>query len=251
MDIDTRRANVKKWATIGLVGLTGLIVAPVIFLAIKGLIGLVIAGVVGLGVVTFTPWVTMKFANWKVRAIMAEAKENPIETMVNLLSAKQIAFKEFQINVTTAVTARNNFKSKIEAFAVKYPARAPEFKTQLSRMTDLVERKKKALNDAEHMLEEGHNKLEEMKAYWEMSQAAQAANKAAGMDTGDQFERLKADTAVDAVFESMNRAFAELEVAASLDVDADDKQAQPVAQLAHSDPVVLNVSVQETAKVRS
>jgi hypothetical protein len=54
-----------------------------------------------------------------------------------------------------------------------------------------------------------------------MSQAAQAANAAAGMDTGDQFERLKADTACDAVFESMNRAFAELEVAASLAVDDD------------------------------
>jgi hypothetical protein len=130
----------------------------------------------------------------------------------------------------------------------KYPARAPEFKTQLVRMTDLVERKKKALNDAEHMLEEGHNKLEEMKAYWEMSQAAQAANKAAGMDTGDQFEKLKSDTAVDAVFESMNRAFAELEVAAALDVDESDKPAQAVAQLANNKSEVIDVVV-NTQKV--
>jgi hypothetical protein len=228
--------------------LVGLIVSPIIFLAIQGLVGLVIAGVVGLSIVTFTPWMTMKFANWKVRAIMSEAKENPIETMINLLAAKQIAFKEFQVNVTTAVTARNNFKSKIETFAAKYPARAPEFKTQLVRMTDLVERKKKALNDAEHMLEEGHNKLEEMKAYWEMSQAAQAANKAAGMDTGDQFEKLKSDTAVDAVFESMNRAFAELEVAAALDVDESDKPAQAVAQLANNKSEVIDVVV-NTQKV--
>ena len=249
MDIEEQRAKVKKWASVGLIGLIGLIVAPVIFLAIQGLIGLAIAGVVCLSLVTFTPWVTMKFANWKVRAIMSEAKENPIETMINLLAAKQIAFKEFQVNVTTAVTARNNFKSKIETFAAKYPARAPEFKTQLVRMTDLVERKKKALNDAEHMLEEGQNKLDEMKAYWEMSQAAQAANKAAGMDTGDQFEKLKSDTAVDAVFESMNRAFAELEVAAALDVDADDKPAVVVAQLSNGEPVVLDVQIRETQKV--
>ena len=249
MDIDAKRERVKKWATVGLIGLVGLIVSPVIFLAIQGLVGLIVAGVVGLAVVTFTPWATMKFANWKVKAIMSEAKENPIETMINLLAAKQVAFKEFQINVTTAVTARNNFKNKIEAFAVKYPARAPEFKTQLTRMTDLVERKKKALNDAEHMLDEGQNRLDEMKAYWEMSQAAQAANKAAGMDTGDQFERLKSDTAVDAVFESMNRAFAELEVAASLDVNADDKPAQPVAQLGVSEPIVIDVPVRETQKV--
>jgi hypothetical protein len=248
MDTEAQRAKVKKWATIGLVGLVGLIVSPIIFLAIQGLVGLVIAGVVGLSIVTFTPWMTMKFANWKVRAIMSEAKENPIETMINLLAAKQIAFKEFQVNVTTAVTARNSFKSKIETFAAKYPARAPEFKTQLVRMTDLVERKKKALNDAEHMLQEGQNKLEEMKAYWDMSQAAQAANKAAGMDTGDQFERLKSDTAVDAVFESMNRAFAELEVAAALDVDSDDRPVQSVAQLTNNKSDVIDVVV-NTQKV--
>jgi hypothetical protein len=248
MDTEAQRARVKKWATIGLVGLVGLIVSPIIFLAIQGLVGLVIAGVVGLSIVTFTPWMTMKFANWKVQAIIYEAKENPIETMINLLAAKQIAFKEFQVNVTTAVTARNNFKSKIETFAAKYPARAPEFKTQLVRMTDLVERKKKALNDAEHMLEEGHTKLEEMKAYWDMSQAAQAANKAAGMDTGDQFERLKSDTAVDAVFESMNRAFAELEVAAALDVDSDDRPVQSVAQLTNNKSDVIDVVV-NTQKV--
>ena len=100
------------------------------------------------------------------------------------------------------------------------------------------------------MLEEGHNKLDEMKAYWDMSQAAQDANKAAGMDTGDQFERLKADTAVDAVFESMNRAFAELEVAAALDVNSDDKPDSSVAQLGVSEPVVLNVSARETQKVK-
>ena len=39
----------------------------------------------------------------------------------------------------------------------------------------------------------------------------------AGMDTGDLYEKLKADTAVDAVFDSMNKAFAQLEVAAALD----------------------------------
>jgi hypothetical protein len=37
------------------------------------------------------------------------------------------------------------------------------------------------------------------------------------MDTGDLYEKLKADTAVDAVFESMNKAFAQLEVEAALD----------------------------------
>jgi ribosome-binding protein aMBF1 (putative translation factor) len=217
MDITTRKAKIQKWATVGLIGLAGLIVSPIVFLAIKGLVGLAIAAVLGLAIVTFTPWVSMKFANWRVKAIMHEAGENPIETMINLLVAKREAFETFKENVTNAVTARDSFKQKCQEFAKKYPARANEFNQQLANMTELVERKKQALADAQQTLEVGQHKLEEMKAYWDMSQAAQEANRAAGMDTGDLYEKLKADTAVDAVFESMNKAFAQLEVAAALD----------------------------------
>jgi hypothetical protein len=116
-------------------------------------------------------------------------------------------------------------------------------------MTDLVARKKTALAEAKKSLEDGDLKLEEMKAYWEMSKDAIEANRAAGMDTGDAFEKLKADTACDAVFESMNAAFAQLEVAAALEDDpVDEPTAQP-AQLGHSEPAVLNVQVRETQKV--
>lgn len=217
MDINERKARIQKWATVGLIGLIGLIVSPFIYMAITGLIGLAIAAGVGLTIVTFTPYVSMKLANWRVKAIMHEAGENPIETMVNLLAAKKQAFNVFKENVETAVTARDTFKTKCVAFAKKYPERADEFNKQLHMMTTLVERKKDALTDAMLSLQEGQIKLEEMKAYWDMSQAAQAANMAAGMDTGDLYEKLKADTAVDAVFTSMNRAFAQLEVAAALD----------------------------------
>lgn len=236
-----------KWG-VGL--LAALIVSPIIFMVVKGLVGLAVAAVVGLAIIHGAPWLSMKFANWKIKGIRAEARENPIETMINLLAAKQEAFLVFRENVTAAVTARDTFKTKIEAFAKKYPARAPEFQTQLERMTDLVQRKKSALQDAKQSLEDGQIKLEEMQAYWEMSQAAQAANAAAGMDTGDQFERLKADTACDAVFESMNRAFAELEVAASLAVEEETSVANKTT-LGYNEPVVIemsNTQVKETVR---
>lgn len=217
MNFAERKEKIRKWTSLGLVLLAGLIVSPVIFLAIKGIIGLAIAGVVGLSVVTFAPVLGMKFANMRVKAIMAEASENPIETMINLLTAKKQAYVTFRENVETAATAEKEFGMKCARFAQKYPARASEFNTQLSAMRTLVQRKFKALSEAKTSIELAEDKLVEMQAYWEMSQAAQAANKAAGMETGDLYEKLKADTAVDAVFESVNRAFAQLEVAAALD----------------------------------
>ena len=241
-----KKEKYERWAKVGLVGLAGLIVSPVIFLAIQGIIGLAIALVVGLAIVTFAPWASMKFANWKVKAIVSESKENPIETMVNLLAAKEVAFKTFESTVTNAVTARDDFKVKCDQFAKKYPARADEFKRQLTIMSSLVERKKAALREAQTSLELGRYKLDEMRAYWEMSQAAQAANAAAGMDTGDLYEKLKADTAADSVFSSMNRAFAQLEVAAALDVTNDSsQQSLPLPER----PDILSMSVIPQQKV--
>ena len=231
MNLTERKEKIRKWATVGLIGVTGLVVSPVIFLAIQGLVGLVIAAIAGLTIVTFAPWVTMKFANWRVKAITAEAGENPIETMVNLLAAKREAFDRFRTEVETAVVAKKEFTVKCSQFAKQYPHRAEEFTKQLAAMSDLVERKIRALQDAKDTLAEGENKLTEMRAYWDMSQAAQAANKAAGMDTGDIFEKLKADTAVDAVFESMNKAFAQLEVAAALDNNSEKLEYSPATPL--------------------
>jgi hypothetical protein len=255
-----KRDKLKKWATIIGLGVVGLVVAPIIFLTIKGLIGLAIAGAIGFTLVTLAPWFALKVANWKYRLIDAEkvshiksvtdaAAENPIETMISLLAAKRVAFETFEQNVITATAARDTFKGKVEKFTQKYPARAPEFQAQLARMVDLVKKKKEALKAAQKSLEDGSLKLEEMQAYWEMSKDAIELNKAAGMDTGDAFEKLKSDTACDAVFESMNLAFAQLEVAAALDVDTVDAATPAPAQLSNSEPVVMEVPVRSTQKV--
>lgn len=255
--LEEKKKSLKKWATIGGMGVA-IVLSPILFLLMASGIGLIIAAAIGFVAIQLAPWFALKVANWKyrledaekvshIKKVTAAAEANPIETLTALLAAKNKAFLVFKAAVEQAVTARSNFKTKVEKFKLKYPARAAEFEAQLARMTDLVERKKRALNEAQQSLEDGAMKLEEMKAYYEMSKDAIEANRAAGMDTGDAFEKLKADTACDAVFESMNAAFAQLEVASALDVDEVAQPAPATAQLGHSEPVVLDV---QTSKVR-
>jgi hypothetical protein len=232
--IEQKRATYDKVVKVGLVALGALIISPIIFMVVQGLIGLAIAGAVGLIVVNLAPILSMKFANWKVKGIIAEARENPIETMVNLLSAKKAAFREFKAMVENAVVGEKTFESKCSQFARQYPARAAEFDQQLVAIKQAVERKKLALREAQTQLVEGENKLTEMRAYFEMAEALNAANKATGMDTGDIYERLKADTACDAVFESMNRAFANLEVESALNTPALENNPSPVLNVVSS-----------------
>lgn len=259
-DIEAKKNKFKRNATIAAIGATGLLVAPVILVAIGGLVGLAVAGAVGFTIVTLAPVFVTKVANAKYRMLDAEkvshikkvgaaAAENPIETLTALLMAKKVAFEDFRVAVEKAISARENFKTKVAKFKEKWPQRAAEFEIQLQRITERVEQKKAALKEAQRSLEEGDLKLEEMKAYYEMSKDLIEANLAAGMDTGDAFERLKSDTAVDAVFESMNLAFAQLEVASALEIDEVAQPAAPAAQLGHSEPVVLDVEIQQPAVV--
>lgn len=220
IDTDARKrklATSVKWG-IGLA--TAAILAPAVFLAVQGLAGLLIAGLLGLTIINGAPVAAMKFANWKLKAIKAEAAANPIETLENLIIAKRQAFDEFRRAVEVGVTARGNFAQKTEQFKKRYPARAAEFEASLANMTDVMEQKKAALKDAQQVLVDADHKLDEMRAYWSMSQDLQDANAKTGMNTGDLYEKMKADTAVDAVFSSVNTAFAQLEVAASLNESA-------------------------------
>lgn len=221
--VNEKAESLKKWATWGGVALAGFVVAPVVFITIKGLIGAAIAGGLAFTMVTLAPWVGLKISNWKYRLIEDEktshiakvtqaAAENPIETLRNILIQNKTAFNKFKESVTQAVTARDNFAQKVDTFKKQFPLRAPEFEAKLKQMTSKIERKKEALSQAKDQLALGESKLEEMQAYWQMSQAMQDANKAAGLDTEDVFTQLKMDTAVDSVFESMNKAFAQLEV---------------------------------------
>ena len=73
------------------------------------------------------------------------------------------------------------------------------------------------------------------------------------MDMGDAYAKLKRETAVEAVYSKMNTAFAELEVAASLEVGSVsvDNPTPAVAQLGRSEPDILDVQVRSAQPVRN
>ena len=55
------------------------------------------------------------------------------------------------------------------------------------------------------------NTIKRMNAMWKMALATQKMNKLAGMNTGDEFARIKTEAAVDSVMSGVNKAFAEME----------------------------------------
>lgn len=211
--IDLKRARWAAGAKWALAAGAVLVVSPIVFLLVKGLVGLIVAGVLGMAIVNFAPVLAMKFANWKVKAIRAEAAANPVETLLNVFHQRERALGEFARSITAFRAEVAGFGDKVETFAAQFPQDAEKFRAQLAGMKRVLEVRETRYRQAKKELEVFDKEIARANAIWQMSQAAQRLNLAAGLDTGDVYERIKTETAVESVQASLNKAFSDLETA--------------------------------------
>lgn len=221
-ETELKKEQLTKIVKYGLIGLFCAVAAPVAWLAVTGIAGMMAAmGVAAVGY-NLAPVVALKLANMKYRALDAEkvthiekvqqaAAENPIETAV----AQSQAFKTRGVKQLEAITAYgtevNNFATMVQGFAKKYPEQVDRYKVQLTTMNKALEFKQSKYSELQQNIKQMDEQIEFLRANWKMSQALQKANALAGMDTEDPMAQLKTDAAIDAVVNSINRAFAEMD----------------------------------------
>ena len=226
-DVDIKREKYARIAKFGVVALVGLLVAPFIYLAIKGIIGLAIAALVIVALVNAAPWIGMKFANWKLKGIKAEAAANPIETLQNVYTEKDAALKRFLNQIEDFAAHVKQFETQVVEFSKQYPQDAASFQEKLENMRALLTVRRDRYRQAKATLAKFDAEIQRANAVWLMSQSAQALTKAAGMGTDDPYEKIKANTAIEAVERSMNVAMAELETTL---LEEEDMPAPPGAK---------------------
>jgi hypothetical protein len=199
-----------KWA-IGIVGAA--IAAPVILLAVKGIIGLAIAGVVGLVAINLGPWLANELANWKLKGLKWSSKKNPVETLQRVHLERTEAANEFRMKIGEFSGKVEQFRGKTEQFKTQYPAEAPKFEAQLRSMQQLLVVRENRYRDVVAQLGLFQAEIQKASAIWEMAQASAALTKAAGMTPDDPYEKIKAETAVDSIQESLARSMSDLRLA--------------------------------------
>ena len=136
-----RLAGVVKW---GAVAGVGLVVAPVAFAILKGITAVVVVGTVGAAVVGAAPVIAMKFANWKLKAILDEAKSNPIPTLENELIARKDALKRAGSQLQASLAQVESFVTQAEDAAAKYPEMAARWRDRASKARQLASMKKRS-----------------------------------------------------------------------------------------------------------
>ena len=206
---------------------------PVIVYGTLGLVGIGIAGAIGIIGINAAPVLADKAANWKYEAlekaandhyrameaerlshlkkVQQQAAENPIETAVTQSQAFKERGKKQLDAITAYGTEVNNFETMTAGFAKKYPEQAGRYKQQLEVMKKAIQFKQDKYTELQQNIRKMDEEIEFLRANWKMSQALQAANAAAGLDFEDPMAQVKTDAAIDAVVNSINRAFAEMD----------------------------------------
>lgn len=219
-EMEEKRKKYTTWAMwglgLGILAITG----PIIFMAIKGLAALLVFGAVSVVALNVAPVLAMKAANWKIAGIKAEAAANPIETLHNIRIEKQDQLQKGWEALKMVKAAVRTFQDKVDSFRAKFGNNDPQtekFAAQLETMRHVEAQTAEKMNRAQSALVLFDREIERATAIWDVSQAGQAATKAAKMNSADIYEKIKADTAIDSVQLSLNTVFAELETSMSED----------------------------------
>jgi hypothetical protein len=229
MTLEQRKERIKKWGTIGLIGVAGLLVSPIIFFAIKGMLGLAIAAIVGVTLMAFAPWFGMKLANWKLQAIKAEARKNPVETMQNVLLDKVKELQQREAKIKAFATKVKSFKSQLDAFKASMPHKKEAietFENTYRSMNLLLEDRRARWARFRDRIEAYKQTITEADALWQMSQAALSLRESAGETEDSIIEDIKVKTSLQSVTDSMNEALVELDQAMMERVDIPEAVAE-------------------------
>lgn len=213
-ELELKRKRIETIAKVaGLLGVT-LILGPfylVILHGIGALAALAGATVIGLTAVNFIPWFAMKLANWKLKALKAEAAANPIETLENQYKEREQGLVAFRENILSFHAEVQNFYSELEEQGSSHPELKVKFEEQYNKMRQLLAVRSEKYKLAQKKLKDFSDLIDQKRSEWKLAQAAAKMTKAAGV--GEDFiSKLMEDTSVNSVQTSLNTAFAELEV---------------------------------------
>lgn len=233
---EARRQKIEK--TIKVLGLLvgGFVVAPFVFIAIKGLIGLGIAAVLGLTIVYAAPVVGKILANWRLKALKAEAARSPVEDLQNQYAKKEEALRNAQTNLRKITAEVLSFTDEVAQYVKDEIEDAELYKQQLAKMRKLLDLRNRKYQEAKETLAQFAETIRITDRRWKMACSAAKMSESMGELEGDAFDKICIETSLGAVQTKLNEAFADLEI--SLLDDDKEKAKQMFANKRHAQSVV-------------
>ena len=203
-------ALILKW---GLIAGVGFIVAPLAFTLLTAVTALLLTGFIALTAVALAPVAAMKLANWRMSEILSEARRNPIPTLENELINRKAALQQASEHLQMSLAQVEGFIRQAEEAARQYPDMAARWRERSAKAQALADARKRSYIQASRAVDEFERVVERCRTEWKLVVAEAAMNNSLNATLGDPMAALRSRTAIEAVTDRMNEAFAGLEIA--------------------------------------
>jgi archaellum component FlaC len=208
-----RLAAVVKWG-VALIGCA--VVAPIAFLALKGVAFLLAFGAavgVGWAFIQFAPVFALVVANLRLKALVGEATRNPIETMKTLYVDKARELETAQGHIEDFQAEISNFDGSVAEFKRQYPGDAASYEEISQKMKAGLREMKQEQVEARAALDDLKERIKKAEMIFKMATAAQAITAMSRSGQQAVFQDIEAQVAFGAVQTKLNRSFASLDSA--------------------------------------
>jgi len=221
-DIEVLKGQIQrkaKWLKYGLAATGIIIVGPLFYLLAYAMLGVAFASGAALlawaaasALTAFAPVISMKFENAKINMIMAEATKNPIPTLwaAHEVDAKDLA--DMEQAIVDYETDILNVRDKTTQLAKDMkPEDVVLFENDIRAMEADLALQQQDLLEAQQAHKAQEVAITRAAAIWELGMTVSRANQRNMADrAASTLQRIKKETALDAVTDSMNRSKAQL-----------------------------------------
>lgn len=252
---NSKQMKYKKLVQVGVIGVVGLVVAPVIFLAVKGIVGLVIAGLVGGVALALMPAISEKLTQLKFQALKIVIDRAPVESLYARVQERHNLLQEQRKILQEQAANLEGFKKKATKFMAQYPEEAPAYKEKLEGYETLFAYRVGLFKEAKAANQEFVKVVEKAEAIYEMAVADAALGQSFNKEQ-DFMAFYREKTAFDAIERADNLAMSNLRMALVDDEFAikavENKQVHQVAYDPQGNVILGNIlnEVPEPAVVR-
>jgi hypothetical protein len=150
-------------------------------------------------------------ANWRLKLLKAEAAANPIETLENESLRRHSIAEEKKQQVIRFDAKVNTFKGKCMQFKRDFPDEAPAYFDILGKMQSALATMRNQYQVYMRALADYDNVIIKAKAKWQMALAVKDATADMASLQEDFMAKLKVDTSLDTIEDSMNQAEAQMD----------------------------------------
>lgn len=218
----TKEVKAARWLSIALMGITVVVLAPLMVTLVKAAVGLVVlVGVliVGVTLVNVSPrisrWLTLKGANFFLRLMKDEAAKNPIETMQNTLLERQRDLENAAEELARLNGQIKTFANQVREHKQEFGAESDtrEIEEALSIMQQSYAELKENYDAAARALAGYKREIDIAESKWNMALTSQGILKS--LRPGGEkalLTKILNDVAMKSVEETFHQSFARLDL---------------------------------------